>query len=113
MKDLDDKKVDFTIEEVESDLTFLGCTGVEDELQEDVAECLRDFREAGINLWMLTGDKGETAREIGNSCGLFERDDFPIYTVDENEESLEQKLKSIESMVSTIKTHYGFMVAGS
>jgi magnesium-transporting ATPase (P-type) len=62
---------------------------------------------------MLTGDKGETAKEIGNSCGIFERDDFPVFNVDENEENLQQQLKSIESTISTIKTQYGFMVAGS
>lgn len=33
-------------------------------------ECIEDFRAAGISVWMLTGDKGLTAREIGVSCGL-------------------------------------------
>jgi magnesium-transporting ATPase (P-type) len=113
MKELDPKKEDFTLEEVESDLTLLGITGVEDELQEEVIECIKDFQDAGIKVWMLTGDKGETAREIGSSCGLFERDNFPIFTIDESEENLEHKLKQVASLAETQKTHYGFMIAGN
>jgi P-type E1-E2 ATPase len=39
----------------------LAITGVEDKLQYNVVECIRDFREAKIRVFMLTGDKGETA----------------------------------------------------
>ena len=45
----------------ERNLMVVGCTGVEDELQDKVAECIRDFQEAGIKVWMLTGDLGHTA----------------------------------------------------
>ena len=65
---------DLTCEEVESDLVLLAATGVEDLLQELVKECIEDFREAGISVWMLTGDKGLTALEIGVSCGLIPQD---------------------------------------
>lgn len=37
---------------------------------------------------MLTGDKGETALEIGFSCGLFERENFAVYLVEEDEQDL-------------------------
>lgn len=57
-------------EDFEKDLTLLGATGVEDLLQDNVQDCIKDFRDAGINVWMLTGDKGATAKEIGISCGL-------------------------------------------
>lgn len=62
--------LDLPVEEIECDLTLLAATGVEDLLQERVKECIVDFREAGIGVWMLTGDKGLTAVEIGVSCGL-------------------------------------------
>jgi len=39
-----------------------------------VKECIIDFRNAGISVWMLTGDKGLTAKEIGVSCGLVPHD---------------------------------------
>ena len=58
----------------EKELTVIACTGVEDELQEEVAECIQDFRDAGIKFWMLTGDLGHTAREIGYNCGVMSRD---------------------------------------
>ena len=62
--------LDLPVEEIECDLTLLAATAVEDLLQENVKECLQDFRQAGIGVWMLTGDKGLTAKEIGVSCGM-------------------------------------------
>ena len=62
--------LDLTEDEIECNLTLLAATGVEDLLQERVKECIQDFRDAGISVWMLTGDKGATALEIGVSCGL-------------------------------------------
>lgn len=63
---------DATTAQIESNLKLLGITAVEDLLQDDVAKCIEDFRIAGIKVWMLTGDKGETAEEIGKSCGLYD-----------------------------------------
>ena len=51
--------------EIESNLTPLGVTAVEDLLQEGVKKCIIDFKEAGVKVWMLTGDKGLTAKMIG------------------------------------------------
>lgn len=55
---------------VESEVELLGCTGIEDRLQDNVARVMTDMRVAGIKVWMLTGDKLETAENIGRSCGL-------------------------------------------
>ncbi|KAF0683553.1 Aste57867_24410 [Aphanomyces stellatus] len=55
---------------METHLTLLGATGVEDQLQDGVTECIETLSAAGINIWMLTGDKDETAISIANSCGL-------------------------------------------
>ena len=55
-------------------MTLVGATGVEDLLQDNVQKCVTDFREAGIKVWMLTGDKGLTAQEIGISCGIIEKE---------------------------------------
>ena len=51
-------------------LKLLGVTAIEDQLQEGVPECLEHLREAGITIWVLTGDKVETAISIGRSCRL-------------------------------------------
>ena len=56
----------------ENSLQLLGVTGLEDLLQENVKNCIKEFKEAKIKVWMLTGDKGETAETIGVSCGLID-----------------------------------------
>ncbi|CAM0873059.1 unnamed protein product [Alopecurus aequalis] len=55
---------------VECNLTLLGATGVEDKLQDGVPEAIESLRQAGIKVWVLTGDKQETAISIGLSCRL-------------------------------------------
>jgi phospholipid-translocating ATPase len=55
-----------------------GVTAVEDRLQEDVEITLQLLREAGIKIWMLTGDKLETAVNISNSCRHFSKDMYKI-----------------------------------
>jgi len=58
---------------IESGMTLLGATGVEDQLQDGVPETLEALRAAGIKIWVLTGDKLETAINIAYSCGHFKR----------------------------------------
>ena len=58
---------------IESDLTLLGATGVEDQLQDGVPETLEALKVAGVKVWVLTGDKLETAVNIAFSCGHFKR----------------------------------------
>ncbi|KAH0498036.1 hypothetical protein TgHK011_005315 [Trichoderma gracile] len=65
---------------LESDLELLGVTGVEDKLQKDVKPSLELLRNAGIKIWMLTGDKVETARCVAISSKLVARGQY-IYTV--------------------------------
>jgi phospholipid-transporting ATPase len=57
-------------DELEQELSYLGCTAIEDKLQEDVPETISHLMEAKIKLWVLTGDKQETAIEIAKSCNL-------------------------------------------
>lgn len=57
--------------EVENKLELIGATAVEDKLQEDVAFTLEELRRAGIKIWVLTGDKRETAINISHSCKHF------------------------------------------
>jgi phospholipid-transporting ATPase len=57
---------------VERDLTLLGGTGVDDQLQEGVRDTVELLLTAGIKVWVLTGDKQETAITICSSCGLLD-----------------------------------------
>ncbi|KAK3297047.1 uncharacterized protein B0H64DRAFT_356846 [Chaetomium fimeti] len=65
---------------LEHDLELLGVTGVEDKLQKDVKPSLELLRNAGIKIWMLTGDKVETARCVAVSSKLVARGQY-IHTV--------------------------------
>lgn len=55
---------------LEKDLGLVGATGVEDQLQDEVPLVIRDLRSCGIHCWVLTGDKPETAINVGHSTHL-------------------------------------------
>lgn len=58
----------------ETNLRILGATAIEDKLQEGVPQTISDLARAGIKTWVLTGDKVETAINIGHSCHLLNKD---------------------------------------
>lgn len=66
-----EKKMEEAYEKIESDLELIGASAVEDKLQENVAETLESLRRAGIKVWVLTGDKKETAINISQTCKHF------------------------------------------
>lgn len=61
---------------LEQDLELLGLTGVEDKLQKNVKSSIELLRNAGIKIWMLTGDKVETAKCVSISCKLITRGQY-------------------------------------
>lgn len=61
-------------ETIESNIELIGVTAIEDKLQDKVGEVIQDLKTAGINVWVLTGDKIETAINIGYSCRLLSED---------------------------------------
>ncbi|CAN6444514.1 unnamed protein product [Victoria cruziana] len=65
-----DEKVDEVADKIERNLILLGATAVEDKLQKGVPECIDKLAQAGIKIWVLTGDKMETAINIGFACSL-------------------------------------------
>jgi phospholipid-translocating ATPase len=67
-------KLEAVADTIERDLTLLGGTAIEDRLQEGVPDTIALLAEAGIKLWVLTGDKVETAINIGFSCNLLNND---------------------------------------
>lgn len=64
------KLIEERVAEIETGCYLIGATIVEDKLQDQVPTCIRDLRLAGIKIWMLTGDKFNTAYNIGLSCNL-------------------------------------------
>lgn len=98
---------------IEKDLTLVGITAVEDLLQDDVAKCIQDFRLAGIKVWMLTGDKGETALEIGQRCGLYDCQKMKLIQVAEEVEDrlLYDSLTEAQRQVSEAEEGSKFAMA--
>uniref|UniRef100_A0A8C5NN59 Phospholipid-transporting ATPase n=1 Tax=Junco hyemalis TaxID=40217 RepID=A0A8C5NN59_JUNHY len=81
-----------TAQHLETKLTLLGATGIEDRLQEGVPDTIVSLREAGIKIWVLTGDKQETAVNIAYSCKLLNQRDT-VFTINtENKETCESLL---------------------
>ena len=76
---------------IEKNLKLLGSTGIEDKLQNEVADTINFLKLAGIKVWVLTGDKVATAINIGKSAGLIDQNtDYEIA-----EDAEEDKLKDI------------------
>lgn len=55
---------------IEKDLILVGATAIEDKLQKGVPRCIDKLAQAGLKIWVLTGDKMETAINIGFACSL-------------------------------------------
>lgn len=88
-------------------MELLGVTGVEDKLQENVALTIEALRSAGIKVWMLTGDKVETATCIGISAGLKSRTQKFLYFRDMTKKSqvherLNRDARALENTVFVI-----------
>ncbi len=73
LKDREQRVADMS-EEIERDLRLLGATAIEDRLQDGVPETIADLKLAGIKVWVLTGDKLETAIAIGYSTNLISQE---------------------------------------
>ncbi|CAM9921143.1 unnamed protein product, partial [Ectocarpus fasciculatus] len=65
-----ENEIDRLMDEVEKNLRLLGCTAIEDKLQDGVGTCVDALQRARVKVWMLTGDKEETAINIGVACQL-------------------------------------------
>ncbi|KAM9731066.1 phospholipid-transporting ATPase VB isoform 1-T3 [Dama dama] len=93
-----------TAQHLENQLTLLGATGIEDRLQEGVPDTIAALREAGIQLWVLTGDKQETAVNIAYACRLLDQTDT-VYSI--NTESQETCDSILNLALEEVKQFHG------
>jgi phospholipid-translocating ATPase len=84
-----DEKLEKTADAIERDLMLIGGTAIEDRLQDGVPAAIQLLSDAGIKLWVLTGDKVETAINIGFACNLL-NNDMDLIVIKVENESLEQ-----------------------
>ena len=115
MNDLNNRetKVKNLQSKFENGLKVIGATVIEDKLQDNVPESIKDFIEAGIKVWVLTGDKMETAINIGHSTNLISHNliILKLSSFEKNRlrKSLNEYLKSLESLK---KSEFAFVISG-
>jgi phospholipid-translocating ATPase len=81
--------------ELESGIDLIGASALEDQLQDKVPETIDDFTKAGIKVWMLTGDKLETAENIGFSCKMFNTSTKLIRLANIEPSEMEKRLRDL------------------
>ncbi|KAG1687785.1 hypothetical protein DVH05_004654 [Phytophthora capsici] len=94
---LDDReeKLDTCAEMVEKNMQLLGVTAIEDKLQDGVPCAISDLAQAGIKVWVLTGDREETAVNIGHACRLINDQMQLLYVNAERIDALSGQLDAL------------------
>lgn len=106
-----EKRMEEVQELIEKDLILVGATAIEDRLQDDVARTIAILKETGIKVWVLTGDKIETAINIAYSCALLNNDLEQIIIDQKGEREV---LLAIDNELSKIevRTKYALILSG-
>jgi phospholipid-transporting ATPase len=96
-----DNQMNKLFKKIETKLNYIGCSAIEDKLQDQVPETIESLMNANIRVWVLTGDKKETAQEIGKSCRLILDDsimeEIDLASVNKNgdtEQEFKEKLEN-------------------
>jgi len=92
-------------------LVLLGATGIEDKLQDQVSNTIKFITDADIKLWVLTGDKVETARSIGRSCGLIGQEITEVLIAGDTEDQLEYVFREFNN-ARDYENPYYVMITG-
>ncbi|KAF8371965.1 tat-2 [Pristionchus pacificus] len=103
-----EKKMDEVFEEMEKDLILVGATAIEDKLQDGVPEAIARLAQANIKIWVLTGDKTETAINIAYSCNLLSDDMKHIVVIEGSSEAeVEVQLKDTKRLFAEVERRLG------
>lgn len=94
------EELDKAAEIIEHDFFLLGATAIEDKLQDGVPDTIHTLQEAGIKIWVLTGDRQETAINIGMSCKLIS-EDMTLLII--NEDNSPATRTNIENKLTAIR----------
>ncbi|CAH1415133.1 unnamed protein product [Lactuca virosa] len=96
---------------IEKDLVLLGAVAVDDKLQDGVAECIDKLAQAGLKIWLLTGDKKETAVNIGFACSLLRHDMKQFHlSLSRDAESKNQLKAMTDDILNQIEASYQMTV---
>lgn len=100
-----EERLDEVADTIERELVLLGGTAIEDRLQDGVPDSISLLGKAGIKLWVLTGDKVETAINIGFSCNLL-TNEMELLIVKQAGEDVEEFGSDPFEIVNTLLTKY-------
>nr|XP_021490106.1 phospholipid-transporting ATPase FetA [Meriones unguiculatus] len=90
-----ERKLTMVYEEIEKDLMLLGATAIEDKLQSGVPETIVTLSKAKVKVWVLTGDKQETAVDTAYSCRIFRDEMDGVFVVEGTDrETVLQELRT-------------------
>ncbi|XP_040179722.1 phospholipid-transporting ATPase IG isoform X5 [Rana temporaria] len=84
---------------IEDGMRLLGATAVEDRLQEQAAETIEALHAAGMKVWVLTGDKMETAKSTCYACRLFQNNTELLELTTKNVEEFERKEDRLQELL--------------
>ena len=97
-----EEKLDAIYNEIEKNLHLVGATAIEDKLQDGVPQTIQNILTAGIKLWVLTGDKQETAINIGYSSNILTDElykDEPFIVDGDSHETVQHQLSEIKNVM--------------
>uniref|UniRef100_A0A8C4GZK1 Phospholipid-transporting ATPase n=1 Tax=Dicentrarchus labrax TaxID=13489 RepID=A0A8C4GZK1_DICLA len=107
-----EERLDELYEEIEKDLLLLGATAVEDKLQDGVPQTIEQLAKADIKIWVLTGDKQETAENIGYSCNMLREEMRDIFVVAANtaEGVKEEGMVALGGLLTSVRSCTPFLL---
>jgi len=90
---------------IEKDLILMGATAIEDKLQDGVPDTIHNLAEANIKIWVLTGDKQETAINIGYSSMLLTENMADVFIIDGSDEAtVRQQISEYQQRIHNFGT---------
>ena len=95
-----EKQINLVQKEIEFNFELVGATAIEDKLQDDVDITIDSLKKAGIKIWMLTGDKTETAINIGHSTNLISKSSELLIIDDQQNEKILSSINEEYNKVS-------------
>ncbi|KAL0352712.1 UNVERIFIED_CONTAM: putative phospholipid-transporting ATPase 5 [Sesamum angustifolium] len=97
-------------EMIEKELLLLGAVAVEDKLQKGVPECIDKLAQAGFKIWLLTGDKKETAVNIGFACSLLRHDMKQLHLCLRKESPSNLQMKDVKEEILCQLQSYNLLI---
>ena len=107
-----DDYINQIMSDIENNLDLIGATAIEDKLQEDVPDTIDTLLRAGIHIWVLTGDKQETAINIGHSCKLLQTGMHHIVIDDDSLDTTRETIQEVMAQMKSFQQEVALIIDG-